>query len=355
MNITELLRFSVNQGASDLHLSVGSTPMIRVHGVMKKLNLPTTTQDLMDEYACDVMNEKRLQRFKEEQEIDFSHRLEDIARFRVNFFHQILGTAAVFRTIPAKVQSFEELGLPAKVLQDLSLRDRGLVLLTGPTGSGKSTTLASMVDYINEYKNVHIITIEDPIEFFHSSRNCLINQREVGSTTRTFNFALRAALREDPDVILIGEMRDLESIQLALTAAETGHLVLATLHTPSAAKTVDRVIDIFPTEQKSQVRSMLSESLEAVIAQRLLPTRDNKGRVVATEVLLANVAVRNLIREDKIFQLPNVIQSGGKQGMHSLDSDLLRLVREGYINRQDAVQIAENSKLFDLELGDQYQ
>lgn len=354
MKIDELLKFSVEQGASDLHLSTGSIPMIRVNGVMKKLNLPLMTQNLMDDYARFVMVDKQHDRFQERMEIDFSYKLENVARFRVNFFQQILGTSAVFRVIPAKVKSFEDLGLPGQVLKDLAMRDRGLVLLTGPTGSGKSTTLATMVDHINEYKNVHIITIEDPIEFFHSSRNCLINQRELGSTTASFSNALRSALREDPDVILIGEMRDLETIQLALTAAETGHLVLATLHTPNATKTVDRVIDIFPSEQKSQVRSMLAESLEAVVAQRLLQTRDGKSRIVATEMLIANTAVRNLIREDKIFQLPNVIQSGGKQGMHSLDSDLLRLVREGKITRDAAEQIAENPKQFDTELGSRY-
>jgi twitching motility protein PilT len=246
------------------------------------------------------------------------------------------------------------LGLPSKVLTELALKDRGLVLLTGPTGSGKSTTLAAMVDIINDAYEKHVITIEDPIEFFHTSRNCMINQREVGANTHSFASALRVALREDPDVILVGEMRDLETVQLALTAAETGHLVLATLHTSSATKTIDRIIDIFPSAQKQQVRSMLSESLEAVVAQRLLPTKDGKGRVVVTEVMVATTAVRNLIREDKIFQIPNVIQSGSKSGMHTLDGDLLRLVREGKVDRQEAIQIAENPKVFDLELGDHY-
>ncbi len=354
MDVDQLLRFSVEQGASDLHLSVGSVPMIRIHGYLKKLNMDLMTQDLMDDYLDKVTNERQKGIFEQKMEVDFSYALEDVARFRVNFFQQILGTAAVFRTIPDAIKSFEELQLPAKVLTELALKDRGLVLLTGPTGSGKSTTLATMVDVVNDTYEKHVITIEDPIEFFHTSRNCMINQREVGATTMTFASALRVALREDPDVILVGEMRDLETVQLALTAAETGHLVLATLHTPSATKTVDRIIDIFPSAQKQQVRSMLAESLEAVVAQRLLPTKDGRGRVVATEVLMATTAVRNLIREDKIFQIPNVVQAGSKSGMHTLDSDLLRLVREGKVDRQVAIQIAENPRVFDMELGDHY-
>ena len=354
VEIDQLLKFAVEQGASDLHLSVGNTPMIRLHGALKKLNMGTMTQEVMDNYAQRVMNSRMKQIFEDKFEVDFSYKLEGVARFRVNFFQQILGTSAVFRTIPDTLKTFEELGLPSKVLTELAHKDRGLVLLTGPTGSGKSTTLAAMVDIINDAYEKHVITIEDPIEFFHTSRNCMINQREVGASTHSFASALRVALREDPDVILVGEMRDLETVQLALTAAETGHLVLATLHTSSAAKTIDRVIDIFPSAQKQQVRSMLSESLEAVVAQRLLPTKDGKGRCVATEVLVCTTAVRNLIREDKIFQIPNVIQSGGKSGMHTLDGDLLRLVREGKVDRQEAIQIAENPKVFDLELGDHY-
>ncbi len=354
MDIDSLLKFSVEQGASDLHLSVGTVPMIRLHGALKKLNMPVMSQEQLDDYSNRVMNSRMKQIFDEKFEVDFSYKLEDVARFRVNFFQQVLGTGAVFRTIPDNIKSLDELGLPSKVLTELALKDRGLVLLTGPTGSGKSTTLASMVDIINDTFEKHIITIEDPIEFFHTSRNCMINQREVGANTHSFASALRVALREDPDVILVGEMRDLETVQLALTAAETGHLVLATLHTPSATKTIDRIIDIFPSAQKQQVRSMLAESLEAVVAQRLVPTKDNRGRVVATEVLTASTAVRNLIREDKIFQIPNVIQSGSKSGMHTLDGDLLRLVREGRVDRSDAIQIAENPKVFDLELGEHY-
>ncbi len=354
MNLNELLTFGVQQGASDLHLAVGTVPMVRIHGHMKKLSLPAMTQESMDGYVQEIMNDRQKEVFHEKFEIDFSYKLEGLARFRVNFFEQVLGTSAVFRTIPDQIRTFEELGLPAKVLSDLALKDRGIVLLTGPTGSGKSTTLATMVDIVNETFEKHIITVEDPIEFFHQSKNCMVNQRELGANTHSFANALRSALREDPDVILVGEMRDLETVQLALTAAETGHLVLATLHTPSATKTVDRIIDIFPSAQKQQVRSMLAESLEAVVAQRLLPNKDGKGRTAVTEVMIANTAVRNLIREDKIFQIPNIIQGGSKQGMHSLDSDLLRVVREGRVDRQVALQIADNPRVLEMEMGDLY-
>jgi twitching motility protein PilT len=264
-------------------------------------------------------------------------------------YSQINGYGVAFRTIPSEIRGFEELGLP-EILKDLALHDRGLVLFTGPTGSGKSTSLAACIDYINEYKELHIITIEDPIEYYHSSRNCLVNQRELGANTHSFANALRSALREDPDVILVGEMRDLETISLALTAAETGHLVFATLHTSSAAKTIDRIIDIFPASQKQQVRSMLAESLEAVIAQKLLPKKSGDGRVAACEVMVATVAIRNLIREDKIYQIPSAIQSGGKSGMQGLDQDLQRLLHKGLIDRETAALVAENPKLFEIDL-----
>lgn len=351
LNIYELLRFAVDQGASDLHLSTGSIPMIRVHGRMRKLNMPHMDTETLMHVVRTVLNRDQLERFDEMKEIDFSAKLEQIARFRVNVFQQINGVGAVFRTIPSEIRSFEELGLP-ETLRELAGRDRGLVLLTGPTGSGKTTSLATMIDWINEYKELHIITIEDPVEFFHDSKNCMLNQRELGANTHSFANALRAALREDPDVILVGEMRDLETISLALTAAETGHLVLATLHTSSAAKTIDRIIDIFPAAQKTQVRSMLAESLEAVVAQKLLPQKDGKGRVVAAEVMVATTAIRNLIREDKIYQIPSVIQAGGKSGMQSLDQDLMRLLHKGMISRETAAHVAENPKLFEVNLAD---
>ena len=345
----ELLQFAVEQEASDLHLSTGSIPMIRVHGRMKKLNLPPPTPEEMEEEIRKILTPEQWERLMEMKEIDLSQKLETIARFRVNVYSQINGYGIAFRTIPSSIRGFEELGLP-EILKDLALRDRGLILFTGPTGCGKSTSLAACLDYINEYKELHVITIEDPIEYYHQSRNCLINQRELGANTHSFANALRSALREDPDVILVGEMRDLETISLALTAAETGHLVFATLHTSSAAKTIDRIIDIFPASQKQQVRSMLAESLEAVIAQKLLPKKDETGRVIGCEVMVANVAVRNLIREDKIYQIPSVIQSGGKSGMQSLDQDLQRLLHKGLIDREIAAVVAENPKLFEVDL-----
>ncbi|MCB2200737.1 type IV pilus twitching motility protein PilT [bacterium] len=349
MNIPDLLRFSVNMGASDLHMSSGTIPMVRIHGKLQKLDLPIATDEELRDALMGLLNEEQQERLEELKEIDLSYKVDGLARFRVNIFEQIQGVGSVFRTIPEEIRSFEELGVP-EVLRDLSLRDRGLILLTGPTGSGKSTTLATMIDHINENKQLHIITIEDPVEFFHNSKNCMLNQRELGASTHSFANALRSALREDPDVILVGEMRDLETISLALTAAETGHLVLATLHTSSAAKTIDRIIDIFPASQKTQVRSMLAESLEAVVQQKLLTKRDGKGRVVATEVMVANTAVRNLIREDKIFQIPSVIQSSGKEGMHSLDQDLQRLLHQGVIDRETAAFVADNPKLFEVDL-----
>ena len=345
MEINKLLEYSIESGASDLHLSVGSIPMVRINGTMKPLNMEPLSKDQMDSIIPQVMDEEQIKKFNDRKEIDFSAKLERKGRFRVNFFLQIKGAAGVFRTIPEVVKNFDELGTPP-VLQTLSLLDRGLVLLTGPTGSGKSTTLAAMVDHININRKCHIITIEDPVEYFHHTKESLINQRELGVNTNSFANAMRSALREDPDVILVGEMRDLETISLALTAAETGHLVLSTLHTSSAVKTIDRIIDIFPSGQKGQIRSMLSESLEAVIAQKLLPTKDGKGRAPACEVMIANTAVRNLIREDRIYQIPSIIQSGGVEGMQSLDQDLQRLLSQGKIERKIAQGIADNPKLF---------
>ncbi|NQU67377.1 MAG: type IV pilus twitching motility protein PilT [Candidatus Marinimicrobia bacterium] len=345
MNLNELLLYSLESGASDLHLSVGSIPMIRIHGEMKPLNMAKLTQEQMESILPQVLNEDQLQLFSERKEIDFSTKLDGKGRFRVNIFNQINGLAGVFRTIPEVVSDFDQLGIPP-ILRSLAELDRGLVLLTGPTGSGKSTTLAAMIDHINSTMNKHIITIEDPVEFFHPSKNSLINQRELGANTHSFTNALRSALREDPDVILVGEMRDLDTISLALTAAETGHLVLSTLHTSSAVKAIDRIVDIFPPGQKSQIRSMLSESLESVVAQKLLQTKDGNGRIPACEIMIATTAIRNLIREDRIYQIPSVMQAGGVDGMQSLDQDLQRLVSQGKIERAVAEVIADNPKLF---------
>jgi len=345
MDLNKLLAYSVDSGASDLHLSVGSIPMVRINGTMQRLNMDPLIQTDMDSIIKQCMDEEQIKTFEERKEIDFSASLQGKGRFRVNIFNQIKGSAGVFRTIPEVVQDFDDLGIPP-VLKNLALLDRGMVLLTGPTGSGKSTTLAAMVDHINTQKNCHIITIEDPVEYYHETKESLINQRELGVSTHSFANAMRSALREDPDVILVGEMRDLETISLALTAAETGHLVLSTLHTSSAVKTIDRIIDIFPAGQKSQIRSMLSESLEAVVAQKLLKTKDGKTRIPACEIMIANTAIRNLIREDRIYQIPSIIQSGGVDGMQSLDQDLQRLVSKGSIERKMAQNIAENPKLF---------
>jgi twitching motility protein PilT len=345
MELNQLLSYSIDSGASDLHLSVGSIPMVRINGTMKPLNLDVLIQDDIEKMLPEVMDKDQMAIFKEQKEIDFSAKLEGKGRFRVNFFNQINGLAAVFRTIPDSIKSCDELGIPP-FMQDLAMIDRGLVLLTGPTGSGKSTTLAAMVDHINRNKACHIITIEDPVEYYHHTKESLINQRELGASTHSFSNALRAALSEDPDVILVGEMRDLDTISLALTAAETGHLVLSTLHTSSAVKSIDRIIDIYPSGQKDQIRSMLSESLEAVISQKLLPTKDGKGRVPACEVMISSTAIRNLIREDRVFQITSVIQSGGVEGMQTLDQDLQRLVTQGKIERKVAMDIADNPKLF---------
>ena len=345
ISIKELLGYALDSRASDLHLSVGNIPMLRIHGEMKKIKTPALDVTTMENIRDEVLNANQLKAFKEGLEIDFSTELEGKGRFRVNFFNQINGLSAVFRTISNVIMSSEELGIPPLV-NSLAMRDRGLILLTGPTGSGKSTTLAAMIDHINENKNSHIITIEDPVEYYQRSKNCLINQREIGHSTHSFSNALRSALREDPDVILVGEMRDLETIQLALTAAETGHLVLSTLHTSSAVKTIDRIIDVFPSGQKSQIRSMLSESLVAIIAQKLLKNKEGNGRVPASEIMIANSAIKNLIREDKIYQIPSLIQSGGQEGMHTLDQDLQRLLSKGSIDREDAIKIAEDPDIF---------
>ena len=334
MDITELLAFSAKQGASDLHLSAGLPPMIRVDGDVRRINLPPMEHKEVHGLIYDIMNDKQRKDYEEFLETDFSFEVPGVARFRVNAFNQNRGAGAVFRTIPSKVLTMEDLGM-GQVFKDISSVPRGLVLVTGPTGSGKSTTLAAMMDYINDTRYEHILTIEDPIEFVHDSKKCLVNQREVHRDTLGFNEALRSALREDPDIILVGELRDLETIRLALTAAETGHLLFGTLHTTSAAKTIDRVVDVFPAEEKSMVRSMLSESLQAVISQTLMKKMGG-GRIAAHEIMIGTSAIRNLIREDKIAQMYSSIQTGGSLGMQTLDQCLERLLQKGLISREAA-------------------
>ena len=344
MDITELLAFSVENNASDLHLSTGTPPSIRVDGDVRKLNIPAFDDKDVNALVYDIMNDRQRKDYEENLEVDFSFEVPNLARFRVNAFNQNRGPAAVFRTIPSKILSLDDLGCP-DIFRDIADTPRGLVLVTGPTGSGKSTTLAAMVDYINTYKHHHILTIEDPIEFVHESKACLINQREVHRDTLSFEAALRSALREDPDVILVGEMRDLETIRLAMTAAETGHLVFGTLHTTSAPKTIDRIIDVFPGEEKSMVRSMLSESLRAVISQTLVK-KVGGGRVAAHEIMMGVPAIRNLIREDKIAQMYSAIQTGMNNGMQTMDQCLQNLINRGLITKQDAMEKATDKNQF---------
>ena len=344
MDITELLAFSVKNNASDLHLSADLPPMIRVDGDIRRINVPALDHKTVHSLVYDIMNDKQRKDFEEFLETDFSFEIPDLARFRVNAFNHNRGAAAVFRTIPSKILSLEQLNAPT-VFKEISDVPRGIVLVTGPTGSGKSTTLAAMVDYKNDTEYGHILTIEDPIEFVHESKKCLVNQREVHRDTLGFSEALRSALREDPDIILVGEMRDLETIRLALTAAETGHLVFGTLHTTSAAKTIDRIIDVFPAAEKSMVRSMLSESLRAVIAQTLLK-KIGGGRVAAHEIMIATPAIRNLIREDKVAQMYSAIQTGQSMGMQTLDQCLQDMVAKGIVSKQDAKMKAMNKDAF---------
>lgn len=344
MDITELLAFSVKHNASDLHLSAGVPPMIRVDGEVRKINVPALDHKEVHSLIYDIMSDKQRKDFEEKLETDFSFEIPSLARFRVNAFNQKRGAGAVFRTIPSKVLSLEDLNAP-EIFKQISEFPRGLVLVTGPTGSGKSTTLAAMIDYINGTRYEHILTIEDPIEFVHETKKSLVNQREVHKDTLSFDSALRSALREDPDVILVGEMRDLETIRLALTAAETGHLVFGTLHTTSAAKTIDRIIDVFPAAEKSMVRSMLSESLRAVISQTLIK-KNGGGRVAAHEIMMGIPAIRNLIREDKVAQMYSVIQTGMVHGMQTLDQCLRNLVSQGIISHADAAQKAMDPKTF---------
>ena len=345
MDISELLAFSVKNKASDLHLSAGLPPMLRVDGDVRRINLPAMEHKDVHSLVYDIMSDQQRKIFEENLEVDFSFEIPNLARFRVNAFNQERGAAAVFRTIPSRVLTLEELATP-KIFAELALKPRGLVLVTGPTGSGKSTTLAAMVNHANENIMGHILTVEDPIEFVHESKKCLINQRELGEQTLSFSNALRSALREDPDIILIGEMRDLETIRLALTAAETGHLVFGTLHTSSAAKTIDRIVDVFPAAEKDMTRSMLSESLVAVISQSLLKRKDGTGRVAAHEIMIGTSAIRNLIRENKIAQMYSVIQTSLGSGMQTLDQCLVELIKRNLINPQEAKLAARQGEMF---------
>ncbi len=345
MDVSELLAFTVKNEASDLHLASGESPMIRIHGDMTRIKMPELEERVVQAMVYDIMNDTQRKMFEEHLELDFSFALGDIARFRVNVFKQNRGLSAVFRVIPTEILTLEELKCP-DVFKDIAMTPRGICLVTGPTGSGKSTTLAAMMDYRNENEKGHILTIEDPIEFVHKSKNSLVSQREKGPHTHSFANALKSALREDPDVILVGEMRDLETISLALSAAETGHMVFGTLHTSSAPKTIDRIIDVFPAAEKEMVRAMLSESLKAVISQTLLKTADGKGRIAAHEIMLGTPAIRNLIRENKIPQMVSVMQTGQREGMQTLDMNMQQLVQQRKITQQSALEKAQNKKLF---------
>ena len=341
MDISELLAFVVKNKASDLHLSSGLPPMIRVNGDVRRINLPPMEHKDVHAMVYDIMSDAQRKHYEENLECDFSFAIPNLARFRVNAFVQNRGAGAVMRTIPSKVLNLEELKAPS-IFKEIADQPRGIVLVTGPTGSGKSTTLAAMINHLNENEYGHVLTVEDPIEFVHESKKCLVNQREIGPHTLSFPNALRSALREDPDYILVGEMRDLETIRLALTAAETGHLVFATLHTSSAAKTIDRIIDVFPAAEKEMVRAMLSESLVSVISQTLLKTKDGLGRVAAHEIMIGTPAIRNLIREGKIAQMYSSIQTGQAVGMQTLDQCLTELVTKGVVSKEEARYKAQN-------------
>lgn len=344
--IDRFFQYMIEKNASDLHLSVGTKPLIRRHGELEEINFQVLTNEILRELLFELLTEDQKKRFIEEKDLDFAYEIPSVARFRANFFLQKRGFGAVFRVIPSTILSVEDLGLPKQVLRFADL-SRGLVLVTGPTGSVKSTTLAAIIDYINRSRKDHILTIEDPIEFVHQNKSCLVNQREVSTHTGSFAAALRAALREDPDVILVGEMRDLETIELAITAAETGHLVFGTLHTSSASKTVDRVIDAFPAGQQAQIRTMLSESMKGVIAQQLLKRADKAGRIAAIELLFVNVAIANLIREGKTFQIPSMIQMAKADGMQLLDQAIMELMMQKVVSPEEAYVKANDKKPFE--------
>ena len=344
MDIGIILTFAKEKGASDLHISSGEPPIVRIDGDIQKVDMPSLPKEEVHSMLYDILNDHQRMIFEEKKEIDFAIDIKGIARYRVNAFHKSNGEAIVFRTIPARVLTLEELGLPG-ILADFTKRSKGLVLVTGPTGSGKSTTLAALIDFINQNQKAHILTIEDPIEFVFESKLSLINQRELGTDTHSFANALRSALREDPDVIMVGEMRDLETISLAMTAAETGHLVFATLHTSSAAKTVDRIIDVFPPEQQNQIRTMFSESIIAVITQNLLQRSDGNGRVAALEIMIGTPAVRNLIREGKIAQIPGMMQTGKMYGMQTMDATLVELLQEGMVSKETVTPYLSSSSV----------
>lgn len=345
MDITELLTFGVANKASDLHLSSGLPPMLRVNGEIRKVNLPPLEPNEVKKMAYDVMSDSTRKIFEQNMEVDFAFEIPNISRFRANVFMQTRGVGAVFRTIPSKIITLDQLGAP-EIFKRVSEYNKGMVLVTGPTGSGKSTTLAGMIDYINENDYQHILTVEDPVEFVHPSKRSLVNQRELHTHTQSFGNALKSALREDPDTVLVGEMRDLETIRLALTAAETGHLVFGTLHTSSAAKTIDRIIDVFPAAEKDMVRVMISESLRAVISQILLKRKDGTGRVACHEIMIVNSAIKNLIRENKISQINSMIQTGQQHGMQTMDQSLLKAVKAGLIHAEDAMAYAIQKELF---------
>ena len=347
--IDMFFKYMLEKNASDLHLSVGAKPMIRKHGEIEKINFQVLTNEILKGLLFEILTEDQKNKFIHEKDFDFAYEIPDAARFRANLFLQKRGLGAVFRVIPSSILSVEELGLPKQILKLAGL-NKGLVLVTGPTGSGKSTTLAAIIDYINRNRKDHILTIEDPIEFVHQNKGCLINQREVSNHTASFSAALRAALREDPDVILVGEMRDLETIELAITAAETGHLVFGTLHTSSAAKTVDRIIDAFPAGQQAQIRTMLSESLKGVVAQQLLKRADKPGRIAAIEILFVNVAMSNLIREGKTYQISSMMQMAKADGMQLLDQAIMELIMQKIVSPEEAYAKANDKKIFEKYL-----